>query len=400
MISPRNRYQEGSLRKVPRRSGADVWEYRFRNHAEPGSPMRQITLSVLEYPTITKARLRLHEEVLRINGSDSFRAHVKPTMGVVIERFRTEERFEEIIKQPPGTVLITDGLSYSTVAGYRSYLGKHIGPRWQNDILSNIKPLEVNEWLKELRLSAKTKGQIRALFHLLFEKAMLWGLIDIQRNPIELVKLKGTSRRTRRPQVITPEKFQELVTVLREPYRTMAIVAMCTGLRVSEILALRWEHIDFNGRAMLVQQGVVNGRIGKVKTEASHDEIPLDPVFAQVLLNRRGEQRGGLVFPSHVTGRCYHAGIIQRQILRPKGKDVGILGLGWHTFRHTYRSLLDETGAPIGVQQKLMRHSNVATTMNVYGNSTLRAKQDANSKVVQMLIYPKPEGRAEVSVSA
>ena len=38
-----------------------------------------------------------------------------------------------------------------------------------------------------------------------------------------------------------------------------------------------------------------------------------------------------------------------------------------------------------------MRHSNVATTMNVYGNSTLQAKQDANSKVVQMLINPKPE---------
>jgi integrase len=204
----------------------------------------------------------------------------------------------------------------------------------------------------------------------------------------------------RRPQIISPEKFQELVVVLREPYRTMAIVAMCTGLRVSEILALRWEHIDFRAGVMLVQQGVVNGRIGKVKTEASH-EIPLDPVFAQLLLNWGGNQRGGLVFPSHVTGRCYHAGIIQRQILRPKGNDVGILDLGWHTFRHTYRSLLDETGAPVGVQQKLMRHSNVATTMNVYGNSTLRAKQDANSKVVQMLINPKSEDkRAAAGVSA
>jgi len=53
--------------------------------------------------------------------------------------------------------------------------------------------------------------------------------------------------------------------------------------------------------------------------------------------------------------------------------------------------LLDEAGAPIGVQQKLMRHSNVATTMNVYGNSTLRAKQDANSKVVKMLIHAQKD---------
>jgi integrase len=377
-----------------------MWEYRFRNHEEPGSPMRQITLSVLEYPTASKARLRLHEEVLRINGSDLFREHLKPTMGVVIERFKTEERFEEIIKQPPGDVQITDGLSYSTVAGYRSYLKKHIEPRWGSTNLTDVKPMEVVEWLDKLPLAAKTKGQIRALVHLLFEKAMLWELFDLQRNPVQLVKLKGTSRRKRRPQVILPEKFQDLAAVLPEPYRMMAIVAACTGLRISEILALRFEDFDFQKGTMLVQRGVVSGRIGKVKTEASQDEIPLDPIFVQVLLAWRGNRQTGLVFVSHVTGRCYHAGIIQRQILKPRGEEVGILHLGWHTFRHTYRSLLDETGAPVGVQQKLMRHANVSTTMNVYGNSTLRAKQDANSKVVQMLIKPKPEDGATASISA
>jgi integrase len=154
----------------------------------------------------------------------------------------------------------------------------------------------VGDWLKNLLLAAKTKGQIRALFHLLFEKAMLLELIEIQRNPIELVKLNGTSRRVRRPQIVTPEKFRELMALLREPYRTMSVVAMCTGLRVSEILALRWEHIDFNAGLMLVQQGVVNGRSGKVKTEASHDEIPLYPVFAQLLIDCKGDDNEGLVF--------------------------------------------------------------------------------------------------------
>jgi integrase len=195
-----------------------------------------------------------------------------------------------------------------------------------------------------------------------------------------------SSKRQKRPQILAPEKFQELVGALREPYKTMVIVAMCTGLRVSEVLALRWEHIDFEAETMLVQQGVVNWRIGRVKTEASHDEVPMDPAFADALLKLRGDRTEGLVFPSHVTGGCYYSGIIQTQILKPKGEEIGIPGLGWHTFRHTYRSLLDETGAPIGVQQKLMRHANVSTTMNVYGNSTLRAKQEANSKVVQMVM--------------
>lgn len=382
----RNRYQQGSLRKVRRKSGTEVWEYRFRNHAETGSPMRQMTLSVLEFPTRTDALVRLQLDVLKINDPLAFKAHNKPTMGLIIDRFTTEERLEDIVKQPPGEATIIDGFSWSTAHGYRSYLSKHVRPKWSDTPIADMKALEISEWLKTLKLSAKTRGHVGALLHLLFERAMLWGLMDVQRNPMELVRLKGTSKRRKRPEILTPEKFQELVPILNEPYRTMVIVAMCTGMRVSEVLALRWEHIDFEAGAMLIQQGVVNGRIGKVKTEASNDYIPLDPTFAQILLNRKGTKSNGLVFPSHVTGGCYYAGVIQQQILKPAGKKIGLPNIGWHAFRHTYRSFLDETGAPIGVQQKLMRHSNVATTMNVYGNASLKAKQQANSKVVQMVI--------------
>ncbi len=371
---------------MSRTRGADVWEYRYRNHAEPGSPLRQITLSTLEYPTEAKALVHLQEHLLRMNGPQAYRAENKPTMGLVIDRFMEEERIEDILKQKPGETTITDGISYSTAAGYRSYIRNQIKPKWGSTLLAAVKPMQVTEWLKSLPLSPKTRGQVRALMHLLFEKAMLWELIELQRNPIELVQLRGTSRRTRRIQIIEPEKFRELVAILREPYRTMVIVAMCTGLRVSEILALRWEHIDFEASVILIQQGVVNGRIGRVKTEASHDAVPIDPAFADVLLKWRGSQTSGLVFQSSVTGGCFYAGMIQRQILRPKGEKVGIPRLGWHSFRHTYRSLLDETGAPVGVQQKLMRHANISTTMNVYGSSTRKAKRRANSKVVKIVM--------------
>lgn len=377
-----------------RKSGVEVWEYRFRDHAEPGSPMRQITLSTLEYPTQKEALVHLQGDLLRINDPQAFRAHNKPTFGLVIDRFSREERLEEIVKQPPGEATILDGFSWSTAHGYRSYLSKHVRPKWEATPIAEIKALEISEWLKSLPLSPKTRGHVGALMHLLIERAMLWGLMDVQRNPMELVKLKGTSKRLKKPQILTPEKFLELVSEVREPYRTMVIVAMCTGMRVSEVLALRWEHIDFKAGAMLVQQGVVNGRIGKVKTEASNDYIPLDPAFAQTLLDLKGDKSEGLVFPSHITGGCYYAGVIQQQILTPAGEKVGLSGIGWHTFRHTYSSLLDETGAPVGVQQKLMRHSNVATTMNVYGNASLRSKQQANSKVVQMVI-PQAKPRTE-----
>jgi integrase len=60
--------------------------------------------------------------------------------------------------------------------------------------------------------------------------------------------------------------------------------------------------------------------------------------------------------------------------------------IGWHTLRHSYRAWLDETGAPLGVQQKLMRHANISTTMNVYGGAFMKAKRKANTSVVQRLL--------------
>ena len=66
---------------------------------------------------------------------------------------------------------------------------------------------------------------------------------------------------------------------------------------------------------------------------------------------------------------------------------AGVFGhVGWHTFRHTYRSWLDATGAPMGVQQKLMRHAQISTTMNVYGNALMDSKREANSRVVRMAL--------------
>ena len=75
----------------------------------------------------------------------------------------------------------------------------------------------------------------------------------------------------------------------------------------------------------------------------------------------------------------------------PRGTKVGgrrFGEIGWHTFRHTYRSWLDETGAPMKVQQELMRHASIQTTMNVYGRAMSNSKREANGKVVEMVLKP------------
>ncbi|HWF09774.1 MAG TPA: tyrosine-type recombinase/integrase, partial [Bryobacteraceae bacterium] len=77
----------------------------------------------------------------------------------------------------------------------------------------------------------------------------------------------------------------------------------------------------------------------------------------------------------------------RRSTFRKAGVATGIGGdIGWHTFRHSYRSWLDETGAPLTVQKELMRHASIQTTMNIYGKAMTDSKRQAHSKVVEMVL--------------
>jgi integrase len=389
----RERFQNGSLRRVPRKTGPDVWEFRFRDHTKPGLPMRQMTLSTLEYPTETAARRVLQEELLRINGSEAYIAQRSPTFGTVLDKFIADERLKEIKAYRPGDI-VDEGLQYSTTTGYLSVIKQHLRPKWGDVQLIDIKPLAVQEWLRQLNLSRKTKQNIKAVFHRMVELAMLWGLTTAQRNPLSLVEIKGGSSRPRRKKsIITPAQFQQICDRLDEPFRTMVVIAMCLGLRVSEILALKWSDFDFEERTLMITRGTVHARIGRVKTDYSEDEMPLHPVFAEILLAWRARcpaSEEGWVFPNPNTGGVWHASVLQGGVLVPAGKEVGIERLGWHTFRHSYRSMLDACGAPVGVQQKLMRHAQVSTTMK-YGNAYMTEKRKAHGAVVQMVLPSQGE---------
>jgi integrase len=150
-----------------------------------------------------------------------------------------------------------------------------------------------------------------------------------------------------------------------------------------------------------VQRSVVHGEVDDVKTECSQDLMPLDPSLASMLLEWK-QQRPvpgtvDWVFANPVTGKPYHQEQIQKRYLKPAGTTVGLpFSLGWHTFRHTYRAWLDDTGAPMSVQQQLMRHASIHTTMNVYGQAMPDTKRAANSKIVQMVLRDpmKPTGTA------
>ncbi len=120
--------------------------------------------------------------------------------------------------------------------------------------------------------------------------------------------------------------------------------------------------------------------------------MPLDPVLAKVLLNWRRKTRfknpEDWVFASpFVAGRkpWYPWGVERRHII-PAGIRCGTGRIGWHSFRNTFMTLLDETRAPMKVQQELMRHADIRTTMNVYGKAMDESKRKAHGKVVRLVL--------------
>jgi integrase len=396
-------------------------------------------MSTKKFPTQVAVERHLEAFVLKLNSENPTLAILEPTFDAILDRFIEDERLLEIKQLRPGDRSEVEGeLSYATATSYLSVI-KQVRVKWGSTRITRIKPLQVQEWLKKMEAAPKTKGHVKALMHRLYEKAMLWEMVEWQRNPMQLVEIKGISKRKKKPIVLTVEQYYQILALIPQPYRTMAVVAQCSGLRAEEVLALEWQDIDFESLHLRVVRAVVHGRVKWVKTECSEDELPLDPGFAAILLDwkreceeqarraladRKTPEMGlDLVFASPVTGRHYHTAPIQQDYIRPAGwclvdcprcgagagvwcQEDGMTpngkrlpiheerqetagkydGVGWHTFRHTYRSWLDDTGAPIGVQQKLMRHAQISTTMNVYGNALMAAKREANSKVVRMAL--------------
>ena len=178
----------------------------------------------------------------------------------------------------------------------------------------------------------------------------------------------------------------------------MVLVAGCLGLRVSEIVGLQWGDFDVKNRTVLVQRGIVHGRVGAVKTEYSNGVMPVDPLLMEALLQHKKHcypTAEGWLFANPVTGRPYHQEQIVKTRICKAATAAGIHGrVGWHTFRHSYRSWLDQGGASLSVQKELMRHASITTTMDIYGRSVSDGKRQANSNVVEMVFSTPRQQKA------
>jgi integrase len=144
--------------------------------------------------------------------------------------------------------------------------------------------------------------------------------------------------------------------------------------------------------------------VGKCKTETTRRPVPIDKFTSGELLAWKCETcyaaLDDWVFASErVQGRMPPwADTLLDRFLQPAAKRAGIMKwVGFHTFRHTYSTLLKANGEDVKVVQELMRHANISTTMNIYTKALTPAKREAQSRVVDVLLdrsRKAPEGAA------
>jgi len=278
-----------------------------------------------------------------------------------------------------------------TRRAYEVWLRNHIIPKWGECALSDVQARPVELWLASLKLAPKSRVHIRGVLSILWDFAMWHGDVPIQRNPMELVTIKGATKRTKRPRSLTAEEFQRFIRHLDEPFRTLALLCVCFGLRISEALALKWGDVDWLSRRLRVERGIVCQIVDDVKTPESQRDLHIDSEMLDVLkLWKQASQfpaSEDWLFASPVQlGRLPWS---YDQVWRMYQKAAGTAGLGTlgtHSLRHTYRSWLDAVGTPLAVQQKLMRHADIRTTMNIYGDIVTDEMAVASGKVTRLAL--------------
>jgi integrase len=190
-----------------------------------------------------------------------------PTVGTLVKQYRNE-------KMPR---------RYSTRRAYEVWLRHRILPRWRDCSITDLQARPVELWLQSLELSPKSRVEIRGMIGRLWDFAMWRDDVPVQRNPMGLVTIKDASKRVKQPRSLTVGEFQKFIRQLQEPFRTMALMCICFGLRISECLALKWSDVDWLNGKVRVERGIVRQRVDDTKTIYSRRQMSIDAEMLEVL---------------------------------------------------------------------------------------------------------------------
>jgi integrase len=170
--------------------------------------------------------------------------------------------------------------------------------------------------------------------------------------------------------VFTHEQLACVLAVVHPRHRLFFELLACTGLRISEAIALEWRHLKLDGDEPVVQvrRAIVRGKLGAPKSRYGKRDvaIPLPIVYKlrEVKTDRKAGP-GDIVFPS-ARDTPLHPGNLRRRILKPACEEAGAGWAAFHTFRHTFASMQVAQGCNIVQLSRVLGHHSPAFTLSKY----------------------------------
>jgi len=290
----------------------------------------------------------------------------------------------------------------STRDRYQGVIRNYLVPAFGGGSLGDITPATTQRYFSGMAasgLSHESQDKIRDVLSSILGSAVKYGYLV--KNPVEGVRLAPPKRGKRNKPYITPEQFQALLALVAEPYATMLFVAVHVGLRVSELIGLRWSNLQSD--SITIDERYCRGDWGTPKSEASNATIPvsregierierLKTLTIRVKAGSgireyrtiRAEGPNELVFQSLVkAGPMRDNNILVRHI-KPAGRQLGIGWVNWQVLRRSFATWLKMSGADVKDAQALMRHSRASTTLDIYQQFVPESQRRAVDRLMQL----------------
>lgn len=381
----KRRFQDPDLERVGKWWEIRVYEDEYSNGRRIRKRKRirlaPVDMPVREVQKLKAEHLRPLNQGLISAGSattlENFARTVYITTELPLMASTTQDRYEGIIDNylvPSFGGLYLRDLTPLTLQRYIS------GFVITNPDAPKVEDSKENEAKK--RLSRESVDKIRDVLSSVLGSAVKYGYLVT--NPAQSLQLPPEKRGKRRHKpFVRPEQFTALVELIDEPYATMVYVAVYTGLRVSELIGLRWG--DIHDHSITIDERYCRGDWGQPKSDASNTTIPVNQKVIeriQGLRNMMVEVKAGramrhyravksdglddLVFQSVKTGQPMRDNNILVRHIKPAARKMGIPWVNWQVLRRSYATWLRMVGTDPRDRQSLMRHSRFTTTAEVY----------------------------------
>jgi len=284
----------------------------------------------------------------------------------------------------------------NTYNQYRSIVRRHLVPALGSIKLEKLTPERIQSFCAQKQdegLSAKTVVIIHGVLSSALDNAFKWGLIP--RNVARLVSLPRIERYE--AQTLTVGQALKLLGVARgSRIEALLLVALTTGMRRGELLALRWEDIDLEASILHVRRTVnpITGlgyKEGEPKSKAGRRKIVLSEVTIEALKeHRQGQeqvrarvgarwQEHGIVFCNKYGGFFNPTTVLNafKKLLR----DAGLPDIRIHDLRHSAATILAAARVDLKTIQERLGHSSIAITADIYSHVSADMQQEAAGKI-------------------